>query len=68
MNCDEFTISSRLLRDSGARVCAGAYIGVLDTAPHFTACSIGTFGPFSHLLSLSKDVKRFLQHSHGNRI
>ena len=55
--CDEFTCSSRLLRNSGARVGAGAYIGVLDTAPHFTACNIGTFRPFSHLLSLSKDVK-----------
>ena len=55
--CDEFTYSSRLLRDSGARVGAGAYIGVLDTAPHFTACNIGTFRPFSHLLSLSKDLK-----------
>ena len=28
--CDEFTCSSRLLRDSGARVVAGAYIGVLS--------------------------------------
>ena len=37
---DDFTSSSRLLRDSGARVGAGAYIGVLNTAPHFTACSI----------------------------
>ena len=55
--CDEFTCSSRPLRDSGARVGAGAYIGVLDTAPHFTACNVGTFRPFSHLLSLSKDVK-----------
>ena len=55
--CDEFTYSSRLLRDSGARVGAGAYIGVLDTAPHFTACNIGPLWPFSHLLSLSKDLK-----------